>query len=184
MARTQGPAWDVVAVTTESAESAAAFQAELGRRRALGALEGVGEHTILIAVPDPHPQPSEPWYGGDQASGKAVVGSGGATLNAVLAVAEQLSARRGTGTLDASVFQTTRVLVLHSATNHRIPVAGSVGKAFSPLPGEIAAPPIGSISTSADTGAEAGLVCNVDLVLRTLGCWVGGGTSSPPPPGV
>ena len=97
--------WDVVAVTAETAREASAFQAELRQRRELGALPGVTKDTILLAVPDPHPRPEAPWE-----TKSTVVGSGGATLNAVLAVAEQLSARNGTGTLDATVLQSKRVV--------------------------------------------------------------------------
>lgn len=103
--------WDVVAVTAETGDEARAFQAELCQRRELGALPGVTKGTILLAVPDPHPRPEAPWD-----SKSTVVGSGGATLNAVLAVAEQLSARNGTGTLDATVLQSKRV-VRHTGTN-------------------------------------------------------------------
>ena len=100
--------WDVVAVTAETVSEARAFQAELGQRRELGALPGVTKDTILLAVPDPHPRPEAPWE-----TKSTVVGSGGATLNAVLAVAEQLSARNGTGTLDATVLQSKRVVRCH-----------------------------------------------------------------------
>ena len=111
--------WDVVAVTTETVSEARAFQAELSQRRELGALPGVTKDTILLAVPDPHPRPEAPWE-----TKSTVVGSGGATLNAVLAVAEQLSARHGTGTLDATVLQSTRVVrrhAWHAGRLHLIP---------------------------------------------------------------
>lgn len=97
--------WDVVAVTAQTASEALAFQSELKQRRALGALPGVTKDTIVLAVPDPHPRPEAPWE-----TKNTVVGSGGATLNAVLAVAEQLSARQGTGTLDSTVLQSKRVV--------------------------------------------------------------------------
>ena len=128
-----GFCWDVVAVTAETAGQAHAFQAELQQRRELGSLPGVDTNTILLAVPDPHPTPAAPWE-----TRNTVVGSGGATLNAVLAVAEQLSARQGTGTLDANVLQSRRVCVLHSASTHRVPAASCVGRAFSPLPAALA----------------------------------------------
>lgn len=182
--------WDVVAVTAETVSEARAFQAELGQRRKLGALPGVTKDTILLAVPDPHPRPAAPWE-----TKSAVVGSGGATLNAVLAVAEQLSARNGTGTLDATVLQTKRVVcptflsgmfpllagahftprafrhllllqcILHSSSTHRIPAASCVGKAFSPLPAGLAG--------SDPSMPGNGLACNIDLILLVLQGWVG-----------
>ena len=155
-----GFCWDVVAVTAETAGQAHAFQAELQQRRELGSLPGVDTNTILLAVPDPHPTPAAPWE-----TRNTVVGSGGATLNAVLAVAEQLSARQGTGTLDANVLQSRRVCVLHSASTHRVPAASCVGRAFSPLPAALA-------EADASTPGN-GLACNVDLVLLTLQRWVG-----------
>ena len=153
-------AWDVVAVTAQSVAQAKAFQAELSYRKALGALAGVGPHTIVMAVPDPHPQPANVWEGG------TAVGSGGATLNAILGVTEQLSARRGTGTLDASVLQTHRILVLHTATSRCIPAVGGVGKAFCTLPAEI-------VSQEEAGQGTGGLVTNLDLVLHMMSRWVG-----------
>uniref|UniRef100_A0A452H8L3 L-fucose kinase n=1 Tax=Gopherus agassizii TaxID=38772 RepID=A0A452H8L3_9SAUR len=71
-----GVEWTVIVLTCQHKDSVCAFQKELEIRWRRGAL---GPHPLLLTVEDP----------------AACVGSGGATLNALLVAAEHLSARAG-----------------------------------------------------------------------------------------
>jgi len=148
--------WDVVVVTAETLGQAQVYQAELERRRRLGTLAGVSEHTLMVAVPD--------------ANSEQPVGSGGATLNALLVVAEQLSARSGSGTLKANIFAERHIVVMHAASSFRVPACNALGKAFSPLP-------LGEASAASEHGGVP--LSNIDLVMSSLEIWCAGA-----PPGV
>ncbi|MEW6236892.1 MAG: L-fucokinase [Candidatus Omnitrophota bacterium] len=109
--------WSAIAVTAASAEQARAYRQELLLRQKRGVIP---EETILLAVPDPS---------------SARVGSGGATLNALVAVAEYLSAQAGRSFIDPEVISSSHILILHSGgDSQRIPSCSVCGKAFSTLP--------------------------------------------------
>uniref|UniRef100_A0A8C8RF37 L-fucose kinase n=1 Tax=Pelusios castaneus TaxID=367368 RepID=A0A8C8RF37_9SAUR len=72
----RGVEWTVIVLTCQHKDSVGAFQKELEIRQRRGVL---GSHPLLLTVEDP----------------RARVGSGGATLNALLVAAEHLSARAG-----------------------------------------------------------------------------------------
>ncbi|NXT74836.1 FUK kinase, partial [Zapornia atra] len=92
---------------------------------------------ILLAVEDP-------W---------ARLGSGGATLNALLVAAEHLSARAGRTVVSADVLRAARILVLHMGRDFSF---DDCGRAFACLPVE-------------EPGATAeALVCNLDSLLGTM----------------
>ncbi|OXB54282.1 hypothetical protein ASZ78_002909 [Callipepla squamata] len=132
--------------------------AELELRRRRGAL---GRQPVLVLALE------DPWVG---------VGSGGATLNAVLVAAEHLSARAGCTVVSADVLKETRILILHTVgvptrRPSPLPAAPSspqlsqqgrefsfddCGRAFTCLPAE-----------QPRAAAEA-LVCNVDSLLGTV----------------
>ena len=81
------PRWDAVVVTARDAPSADALQKELKRRQESGwppSLQGA----LVLAVEDP----------------AEAVGSGAATLNALLSVGEHLSAKKGFSVLNSDVF--------------------------------------------------------------------------------
>ncbi|NWV73825.1 FUK kinase, partial [Dasyornis broadbenti] len=92
---------------------------------------------LLLAVEDP-------W---------AHLGSGGATLNALLVAAEHLSARAGCTVVTADVLRDARILILHMGRDFSF---DDCGRAFTCLPAE-----------EPDAPAEA-LVCNLDSLLRTM----------------
>ncbi|KAL7978778.1 hypothetical protein Chor_013267 [Crotalus horridus] len=127
-------AWSVVVLTCQHRDSAFAFQRELEIRRDRGSL---GQETILLTVEDP----------------KAQVGSGGATLNALLVAAEHLSARAGYTVVTADVLQEARILVLHMGRDF---LFDDCSRAFLCLPLEDLAAP-----------TEA-LTCHLDRLLATL----------------
>ena len=86
------------------------------------------ESAVLLAVPD---------------ATSLKVGSGAATLNALLTVAEELSARAGFSTLSAEPLRDARVLVLHSGASARggspnpcLPQALTSLPTFGTVPGE------------------------------------------------
>ncbi|KAM3829017.1 L-fucose kinase isoform 2-T2 [Vipera latastei] len=127
-------AWTVVVLTCQHRDSAFAFQRELEIRRDRGSL---GRETILLTVEDP----------------KAQVGSGGATLNALLVAAEHLSAQAGYTVVTADVLQEARILVLHMGRDF---LFDDCSRAFLCLPLEDLAAP-----------TEA-LTCHLDRLLATL----------------
>ncbi|KAM6430681.1 L-fucose kinase isoform 1-T1 [Liasis olivaceus] len=138
--------WTVVVLTCQHKDSAFAFQRELEVRRDRGSL---GRETILLTVEDP----------------KAQVGSGGATLNALLVAAEHLSARAGYTVVTADVLQKARILILHMGRDF---LFDDCSRAFICLPLEDPAAP-----------TEA-LTCHLDRLLATLTDQVCKGS----PPGV
>ncbi|NWS25046.1 FUK kinase, partial [Polioptila caerulea] len=92
---------------------------------------------LLLAVEDP-------W---------ARLGSGGATLNALLVAAEHLSARAGCTVVSADVLRDARILILHMGRDFSF---DDCGRAFTCLPAE-------------EPGAAAeALVCNLDSLLETM----------------
>ena len=82
-------------------------------------------HLVLV-VPDPGGEEEDGERkevdGGGMGGGGGGVGSGGATLNALLVGVEHLSARAGHSTVVAELLTTARILILH------------VGPALLPLP--------------------------------------------------
>nr|XP_056718645.1 L-fucose kinase [Euleptes europaea] len=138
--------WTVIVLTCQYKDSVFAFHKELEVRRDRHAL---GQHPILLTVEDP----------------KVQVGSGGATLNALLVAAEHLSARAGYTVVTSDVLQKARILILHMGRDF---LFDDCGRAFTCLPVEDPAAPI-----------EA-LTCNLDSLLATLTHQVCKGS----PPGV
>uniref|UniRef100_A0A8C3VD64 Fucose kinase n=1 Tax=Catharus ustulatus TaxID=91951 RepID=A0A8C3VD64_CATUS len=113
-----------------------ALQRELEVRRLRGGL-GPRPPALLLAVEDP-------W---------AHLGSGGATLNALLVAAEHLSARAGYTVVTADVLRDARILILHMGRDFSF---DDCGRAFTCLPAE-------------EPGAAAeALVCNLDSLLGTM----------------
>ncbi|NWH73874.1 FUK kinase, partial [Piaya cayana] len=92
---------------------------------------------LLVAVEDP-------W---------ARLGSGGATLNALLVAAERISASGGGTVVTADVLRDARILILHTGRDFSF---DDCGRAFTCLPVEEPGAP-----------AEA-LVCNLDSLLGTM----------------
>ncbi|XP_062817746.1 L-fucose kinase isoform X1 [Anolis carolinensis] len=142
----EGVDWTVVALTCQHKDSASAFQKELEVRRARGFL---GQNPILLTVEDP----------------KVQVGSGGATLNALLVAAEHLSARAGHTVVTSDVLQNAWILILHMGRDFSF---DDCSRAFTCLPLEDPSAPV-----------EA-LTCNLDNLLATLTCQICKGS----PPGV
>jgi fucokinase len=106
---------------------------------------------VLLAVPD--------------AGAKSKVGSGAATLNALLTVGEELSARAGYSTLNESVLHDARICVLHVGT------AARGGSAHPCLPPALTALPTSRFadsSSSLQADSSSSPQCAAEWTLRSL----------------
>lgn len=129
------PTWDAIVLTAASPEQAALYQWQLKRAIRFGR---ISDSTVVLAVPDPDGQR---------------IGSGAATLNAILALANhyktsQVANNRSDGSYiphessenEASTsminFLTKKhILLLHAGgDSKRVPWANPMGKVFLPLP--------------------------------------------------
>ncbi|XP_072492684.1 L-fucose kinase isoform X2 [Notamacropus eugenii] len=109
----------------------------------------VPRETILLTVEDPEAQ----------------VGSGGATLNALLVAAEHLSAQAGYTVVTSDVLHSARILIMHMGRDFPF---DDCGRAFTCLP--VADP----------TAQVESLTCNLDVLLHIMTHKLGRGS----PPGV
>eukprot|EP00759_Apiculatamorpha_spiralis_P051596 PhF_6_TR528/c0_g1_i1/m.363/K05305/FUK; fucokinase len=144
--------WDLVAVTAPTIDVASAYVQMLEYRRDLALIPAVSTATKIVAVPDP--------TGDDVAAvpqGERSIGSGGATLNALLFIAEYLCAEKGGTNLDADIFVPTprAILILHCRSSCDFPQGVLMGKCFAPIPRQ------GLSERHHDT--------NVDSIFRLLG---------------
>lgn len=128
--------WTAIVLTCQSIQNAQAFQTELNLRKDRGDID---KDTILLTVEDP----------------KSQVGSGGATLNALLVVAEHISAKMGYTVVNSDVLNTSLILIVHMGRSFP---NDPCGRAFVSLP---------LIPEDSGKGCES-LVCNLDLLLETL----------------
>ncbi|XP_060694261.1 L-fucose kinase isoform X2 [Hemiscyllium ocellatum] len=144
--QTKSVDWTVIALTCQYKDSIYAFQRELEIRQHKGS---IAPDVVLLTVEDPQTR----------------VGSGGATLNALLVAAEHLSAKAGYTVVTSDVLQTARILILHMGRDFPF---DDCGRSFTCLPME-----------NCDSKAEA-LVCNIDVLLHIMTYKLGPGC----PPGV
>ncbi|KAG5839076.1 hypothetical protein ANANG_G00201100 [Anguilla anguilla] len=146
MARQWALDWTVIVLTCQHKDSVYAFQRELEVRQRRGSLP---KGALLLTVADPQER----------------LGSGGATLNALLVAAEHLSARAGHTVVTADALDDAHILILH--TGRDFPW-DSCGRAFCWLP------------VQESTGLVEQPVCCLDLLLSVLTNQVCPGS----PPGV
>ncbi|KAF6722103.1 L-fucose kinase [Oryzias melastigma] len=147
--------WTVVVLTCQHKDSVYAFQRELELRQQRGAL---CQGALVLTVRDRQ----EP------------LGSGGATLNALLVAAEHLSSRAGYTVVTADVLDDAHILILH--TGRDFPWS-SCSRAFCWLPQEkpdqqIQAPVccldllLDCLNTQICPGSPPGVwVCSTDMIL-------------------
>uniref|UniRef100_A0A3P9H9N0 L-fucose kinase n=1 Tax=Oryzias latipes TaxID=8090 RepID=A0A3P9H9N0_ORYLA len=147
--------WTVVVLTCQHKDSVYAFQRELELRQQRGAL---CQSALVLTVRDRQ----EP------------LGSGGATLNALLVAAEHLSSRAGHTVVTADVLDEAHILILH--TGRDFPWS-SCSRAFCWLPQEnpdqqIQAPVccldllLDCLNTQICPGSPPGVwVCSTDMIL-------------------
>ncbi|XP_056272027.1 L-fucose kinase isoform X2 [Pseudoliparis swirei] len=137
--------WTVVVLTCQHKDSVSSFQRELQLRQQRGSLSA---GSVILTVQD-HKEP---------------LGSGGATLNALLVATENLSSRAGHTVVTADVLDEAHILILHSGRDFPW---SSCSRAFCWLPEE------------PDHRVQAP-VCCLDLLLDRLGTHICPGA----PPGV
>ncbi|XP_005105725.1 L-fucose kinase [Aplysia californica] len=131
----KGPVtWDAVVLTCAKKEWTETLQHELDVRVAKGYL---GRDIIHLVVEDP----------------KSNVGSGGATVNALLSVVEYMSARRGFTAINADVLQGANILILHTGRSYTYEACS---RPFVNLP-------VSRVSPTFD-----GPVCNFDLIFSII----------------
>ncbi|XP_032983432.1 L-fucose kinase isoform X3 [Rhinolophus ferrumequinum] len=146
MEQPKGVDWTVIILTCQYKDSVEVFQRELEMRQKR---EQIPAGTLLVAVEDPETR----------------VGSGGATLNALLVAAEHLSAQAGFTVITSDVLHSAWILILHMGRDFPF---DDCGRAFTCLPVENPQAPV-----------EA-MVCNLDCLLDIMSYRLGPGS----PPGV
>ncbi|XP_022438932.1 L-fucose kinase isoform X4 [Delphinapterus leucas] len=146
MEQPKGVDWTVIILTCQYKDSVEVFQRELEIRQKR---EQIPARTLLLAVEDP----------------EVHVGSGGATLNALLVVAEHLSARAGFTVVTSDVLHSAWILILHMGQDFPF---DDCGRAFTCLPVENPQAPVEAV------------VCNLDCLLDIMSHRLGPGS----PPGV
>ncbi|ELU00095.1 hypothetical protein CAPTEDRAFT_168292 [Capitella teleta] len=124
--------WTAIVLTCQDASSSHTYQTELEARQRKGQIR---EETIILTVEDP----------------RAAVGSGGATLNALLVVCEHISAKQGFTVINPDVLQDAHILILHLGRNF---LCDPCGRAFVTLP--------------IQHDNDVSLMTNLDLLLDNL----------------
>lgn len=130
--------WDAIVLTCQRKTSARAIQKELEVHQSKGF---IGKDVVLITLEDP----------------KGGVGSGGATLNALLVVTEHLSAKAGFRVVTESVLENARILIMHLGFSFPF---SSCGRFFNQLPAKH--------SEESKENLCDSTVLNFDLVLYIL----------------
>nr|XP_058947524.1 L-fucose kinase-like [Pocillopora verrucosa] len=106
--------WTAIVLTCQSKTGAHIYQKELEIHQNKGFLD---KDVLLLTLEDP----------------KARIGSGGATINALLVVTEHLSAKAGYETLTLSVLENANILIMHMGRDFPF---SSCGRFFNTLPGK------------------------------------------------
>lgn len=138
--------WTAIVLTCSDKQWSQSLQQEFELRQAKGLVD---KETILLTVEDP----------------QSHVGSGGATINALLAITEYISACKGYTVINADVLKDAYILILHSGRTYTY---SSCRHAFLPLP-------VKYFESYYDS-----LVCLVDLTLNIVTRKI----ATPSPPGI
>ncbi|XP_033113326.1 L-fucose kinase-like [Anneissia japonica] len=129
--------WTAIALTCRNKVDAHVYQRELEMRKKKGLID---KNVVIVTVEDP----------------EGSVGSGGATLNALLVLAEHLSAKKNFTVLNVDVLSGARILILHVGSDY---VFDACSKAFVTLPV--------TMKTIEEEGYDS-LVCNLDYILHFM----------------
>ncbi|XP_064640542.1 L-fucose kinase-like [Lineus longissimus] len=147
--------WTAIALTCHDKRTAQTFQKELDLRQEKGIIDG---DTVLLTVEDP----------------KARVGSGGATINALLVVAEHLSAHAGFTVVNPDLLSSSSILLMHVGRQYPFDACSST---FTSLPATYKSSShhhvltnfdhlLHTMSTKIAVGCPCGVwVCSTDMVL-------------------
>ncbi|KAL3859604.1 hypothetical protein ACJMK2_009860 [Sinanodonta woodiana] len=140
--------WTAIVLTCTNKDWAQALQKELEIRQEKGYID---KDVFLLTVEDP----------------KQNVGSGGASINALLTVAEYISAQRGYTLLNPDVLQKTKILILHVGRTY---LYDPCGRPFVTLPIKYKAPHCDGLLTVLDIYLK--LVTDKIAVKAGPGVWV------------
>jgi fucokinase len=128
--------WTAIVLTCRTERNINAYLQEMQVRQDKGQID---RDVILLTVEDP----------------KCEVGSGGATLNALLVVAEHISAKQGYTVVNSDVLNSSLILIVHMGRSYPF---DACGRAFTALP----------LHGSSTDDSLIGLTCNLDMLLETL----------------
>lgn len=126
--------WTAIVITSPSQEWSLTLQRELELRQAKGYID---KDAFVLAVEDP----------------KTYVGSGGATVNALLTVTEYISAQRGYSVLTSEVLEDSYILILHNGRNYAY---DPCGRPFTTLPVKL------------NGQHPDGLTCMIDVLVKLI----------------
>ena len=126
--------WDVLVLTCKTKQFAAAAQSQLDQKKMQGLLP---ENLVTFCIEDP----------------QEGIGSGGATLNALLIVTEHLSAKSGFTVVTSDVLKNARILLMHTG---RYFSYGPCSRSFVCLP------------LSPETGESECLITNFDVLYHVV----------------
>eukprot|EP00047_Mylnosiga_fluctuans_P004512 m.234963 g.234963 ORF g.234963 m.234963 type:complete len:1084 (-) comp12747_c0_seq1:63-3314(-) len=126
--------WTAIVLTCMKREHASFYLDEFKQRQDAGF---ISTKTRIMIAEDPN----------------ARVGSGGATLNALLVVTELLSALAGQTVVHSETLENARILILHLGGAF---LCDPCGKAFT------------TVAATQTNGAHQALACNVDFLLETV----------------
>ncbi|XP_052231243.1 L-fucose kinase-like isoform X2 [Dreissena polymorpha] len=126
--------WTSIVLTCPEEKWSQTLQKELELRQAKGYID---KDVFLLTVEDP----------------KQDVGSGGATINALLTVAEYISAQRGYNVLSTEILKDSYILILHNGRGYTY---DSCGRPFTCVPAQF------------HTSDHDGLICMVDLLMKLI----------------
>nr|XP_045618620.1 L-fucose kinase-like [Procambarus clarkii] len=132
--------WTTIVITCSSASVREGVEEECNRLSKGGLLPS---HDLLLVLDDPRPEGHLVKHESEFQPGPGV-GSGGATINALLVTIERLSAQQGHTTISSELVHSSRILVVHHG---RLLVHSPGGTAFLRLsPEQTFVPPCAKIS--------------------------------------
>ncbi|XP_048253759.1 L-fucose kinase-like isoform X2 [Haliotis rufescens] len=141
--------WTAIVLTCANKTHTQALQKELEIRQAKGYID---RDVILLTVEDP----------------KSNVGSGGATINALLTVVEFISARKGYTVINPDVLEDAKILILHHGRPYGYDTCGRV---FMTLPVHHASPQYDGLVDTIDTYLK--IFTEKLAVKADPGVWIG-----------
>ncbi|EDV25942.1 uncharacterized protein TRIADDRAFT_55544 [Trichoplax adhaerens] len=132
--------WKVIALSCRKGYHTQAFQKELEIRQSKGLID---PNVLLLTVEDPDTR----------------IGSGGATINTILVVAEHLSSLAGHTVVNPDVLANADILILLMGRNY---LFDPCGRAFTTMPAMYSG---AHHITGSDT---ENIACNIDFIIYTL----------------
>ncbi|XP_064610503.1 L-fucose kinase-like [Liolophura sinensis] len=148
MAAPRKKKWTAIVLTCTHMDASYAYQRELEIRQEKGYID---KDVILLTAEDP----------------KSQVGSGGATLNALLMVSEYISAKQGFSVVNADVLQDAHIIIIHAGRKYPY---DPCGRPFLTFPAKPKQPEYDCLVTHVDILIE--LLTEKIAVNSPPGVWV------------